>query len=136
MEMGQSDDANPGPGYLRLAAWQKSMDLVEAVYQVTRSWPREEQYGLTAQARRAALSIPANIAEGHGRTGPREFAHHASIAYGSLCELETQIRIAQRLAYADAMTTEWLLSQAADVRRTIVGLLRSLRSRPAAQDAR
>lgn len=120
-------------GYRRLVAWQKGMDLVEAVYQVTRGWPREEQYGLTAQVRRAAISIPSNIAEGHARTGSREFAHHVSIAYGSLCELETQILIAQRLDYTDAMTSEWLLAQAAETRRVTIGLLRSLRAQSLGQ---
>lgn len=116
-------------GYRRLVAWQKGMDLVEAVYQVTRGWPREEQYGLTSQVRKAAISIPSNIAEGQARTGPREFAHHLSIAHHSLCELETQILIAQRLGYADAMTSEWLLAQVAETRRPTIGLLRSLRAR-------
>jgi four helix bundle protein len=105
------------------------MDLVAAVHEATRKWPRDEQYGLTAQVRRAAVSVPANIAEGHARSGAREFAHHVSIAYGSLSELETQIRIAQRLGYDDTMTTEWLLTQPAEVRRVTLGLLRSLRKR-------
>lgn len=104
------------------------MDLVEAVYQATRDWPREEQYGLTSQVRRAVISVPSNIAEGHARSGAREFSHHASIAYGSLCEVETQILIAQRLGYADTMTREWLMTQAAETRRVTLGLLRSPRS--------
>ena len=65
-----------------LIVWQKAMDLRVAVYEATRSWPREEALGLTAQARRAAVSVPANIDEGHGRTGAREFLHHLSIAHG------------------------------------------------------
>ncbi len=117
-----------GPGYQRLVAWQKAMDLVEVVYQESQMWPREEAYGLTSQARRAAISIPSNLAEGHGKSGSREFAHHVSIAYGSLCELETQILIAQRLGYSDTDATARLVSSTTEVRRITRGLLHSLRS--------
>jgi four helix bundle protein len=115
-------------GYQDLVAWQKAMELVTTVYRVTRSWPQEERYGLTSQVRRAAVAIPSNLAEGHGRSGRREFAHHVSIAYGSLCELETQLLIAQRLDYSDAEVTESLMQRIADVRRLTSGLLRSLQS--------
>jgi four helix bundle protein len=115
------------PGYQGLVAWQKAMDLVEAVYQVTRNWPRNEQYGLTSQVRRAAVSVPSNIAEGHGRSGAKEYAHHVSIAYGSLCELETQILIGERLGYSDANVTARLMTQIAEVRRITRGLLGRLR---------
>jgi four helix bundle protein len=115
-------------GYQDLVAWQKAMELVMTVYRATRNWPHEEQYGLTSQVRRAAVAIPSNLAEGHGRSGRREFAHHVSIAYGSLCELETQLLIAQRLDYSDADVTESLMNRVADVRRLTNGLLRSLQS--------
>src|SRR5919112_6669392 len=88
-------------GYQDLVTWQKAMELVTAVYRVTRDWPHEEQYGLTSQVRRAAVAIPSNLAEGHGRSGRREFSHHVSIAYGSLCELETQLLIAEQLDFSD-----------------------------------
>jgi four helix bundle protein len=129
-------DGEVGPGYRRLVAWKKGMDLVAAIYDVRESWPRGEQFGLTAQVRRAAVSVPSNIAEGHARSGAREFAHHVSIAYGSLSEVETQILIAQRLGYADVMTAEWLLAQSAEVRRVTLGLLRSLRKRLSAEEHR
>ena len=116
-------------GFKELIAWQKAMALVESVYRATRSWPREELYGLTSQVRRAAVSIPSNLAEGHGRTGPREYAHHVSIAFGSLSELETQILIAQSLGYATSETAELLAAEIADVRKLIRGLLRSLNNR-------
>jgi four helix bundle protein len=103
------------------------MALVTTIYRATRDWPREELYGLTSQVRRAAVSIPSNLAEGHGRTGPREFAHHVSIAYGSLCELETQVLIAEQLGYSNADTSKRLTAQMMEVRRLIRGLLRSLR---------
>jgi four helix bundle protein len=115
-------------GYQDLVAWQKAMELVTAVYRATHGWPHEEQYGLTSQVRRAAVAIPSNLAEGHGRSGRREFAHHVSIAYGSLCELETQLLIAERLDYSDAEATQSLMDRIAEVRRLTSGLLRSLQT--------
>jgi four helix bundle protein len=114
-------------GFQELIAWQKAMTLVTAIYRATGDWPREEFYGLTSQVRRAAVSIPSNLAEGHGRTGSREFAHHVSIAYGSLCELETQVLIAEQPGYANTDTSARLTAQMMEVRRLIRGLLRSLR---------
>jgi four helix bundle protein len=99
--------------YADLIAWQKAMDLVEAVYKSTQCFPREELYGLTSQPRRAAVSIPSNIAEGQGRRTDPEFLHFLSIAHGSLREAETQILIAERLKYTNADTREALLAQAA-----------------------
>jgi four helix bundle protein len=116
-------------GYQGLIAWQRAMDLVEAVYATTRGWPREELYGLTGQARRAAISIPSNIAEGHGRAGLKEYIHHVSVAYGSLSELETQVLIAQRLGYHPDTDTRVLLMQISEVRRLLRGLLEKLRER-------
>ncbi len=113
--------------YGDLIAWQKGMDLVAEVYRVTKDWPREEMFGLTSQVRRAAVSIPSNIAEGHGRIGPKEFVHHLSIAHGSLCEAETQLRIARRLDYVNDAALDGLLRQTAEVGRLLQGLIRSLR---------
>jgi four helix bundle protein len=143
MTLGQSEaqDSNGQSGIAQrrgfqdLVAWQKAMALVTAVYRATGDWPREELYGLISQVRRAAVSVPSNLAEGHGRTGPREFGHHVSIAYGSLCELETQILIAEQLGYTNVNTTGTLLAQITEVRRLIRGLLRSLRL-PEAPEAR
>jgi four helix bundle protein len=122
------------PGFQDLVAWQRAMELVTAIYRVTRDWPREEQYGLTAQIRRAAVAISSNLAEGHGRSGPREYAHHVSIAFGSLCELETQMLIGEQLGYANGDTTSELMIKTAEVRRLIRGLIRSLRL-PASSEA-
>ena len=83
--------------YRDLIAWQKGVDLVEGIYRATQSWPREETYSLTDQVRRAAVSVPANIAEGHGRHSTKEFLQHLGIASGSLCEAETHLVIANRL---------------------------------------
>jgi len=81
--------------YRDLQVWQKSMDLVTECYRATQQFPKTEIYGLTSQLQRAAVSVPANIAEGQGRQHTKEFIQHLSIAYGSLAELETHLQIAQ-----------------------------------------
>ncbi len=83
----------------KLEAWQQAMVLVKLVYDLSRSFPREELFGLTQQMRRAAVSIPSNLAEGAARNGSKEYFHFIGIARGSLAELETQIQIAQMLNY-------------------------------------
>jgi four helix bundle protein len=103
------------------------MDLVSAVYETTRTWPRDELYGLTNQIRRAAVSVPSNLAEGQGRNGDREFLQHLSIAHGSLREVETQLRIAARLGYLDQATLERLLSLCEQTGRPLRGLILRLR---------
>ncbi len=112
--------------YRELIAWQKAMDLVETVYRLTARFPKEEMYGLTAQLRRCAVSVPSNVAEGQGRRSTREFLSFLSIAYGSLCEVETQTLIAERLGYVSAKETHELLEQAAEVGRLVNGLSNSL----------
>jgi four helix bundle protein len=113
-------------GYKDLIAWQKAMVLVRSVYELTKTWPQHEQFGLTNQVRRAAVSIPSNIAEGKGRSGMREYSHHLSVAHGSLCEVETQLLIAQDLGYVADQQCAPVLQQAAEVGRLLRGLLRSL----------
>jgi four helix bundle protein len=112
--------------YRELVAWQKAMDLVEAVYVLTRRFPAEELYGLTNQVRRASVSIPSNIAEGQGRGTPQEFIRFLRIADGSLQEVETQLLVGQRLRYVDAAEVAPLLDLSAEVGRIIGGLLRSV----------
>ena len=85
--------------YRDLIVWQKAMDLVTKIYQLVRAFPPVEQYGLTSQICRAAVSIPSNIAEGHGRNSMNELHRFLSIARGSLLETQTQIEIAYRLGY-------------------------------------
>jgi four helix bundle protein len=114
--------------YQDLIAWQKSMDLVEVVYSVSKAFPREETYGLTSQLRRAAVSIPSNIAEGQGRRTTADFLRHLSISYGSLREVETQIILANRLRYLSPETCQDVLGLAAEVGRLLNGLMLSLRS--------
>jgi four helix bundle protein len=112
--------------YRDLIVWQKAMDLVVLVYDITARFPREELYGLTSQTRRAAVSIPSNIAEGQGRSSTREFLSFLSIAHGSLREVETQALIAQRLHYIDSPTAAELMELAAEVGRLLNGLSNSL----------
>lgn len=83
--------------YKHLLIWQRSMDLVETIYRVTAKLPVAEQWGLISQMRRAAVSVPSNIAEGYGRQATGEYRHHLSIGRASLLELETQLLLCQRL---------------------------------------
>lgn len=117
--------------YSDLVACQKAMNLVEEVYKVTRGFPKEEIYGLTSQARRAAVSVPSNIAEGQSR-GSREFIHFLSISHGSLCELETQMLIAMRLGYMKGEQLTNFTGMAAEVGRLINGLSNSIEKHVAA----
>src|SRR5271166_4739089 len=112
--------------YRDLVAWQKAMDLVAAIYQISASFPREELYGLTSQLRRAAVSVPSNIAEGQGRRGAAEFRHFLKQASGSLMEVETQIMIAERLCYVSPETAEQVLGSAAELGKVLNGLMNSL----------
>lgn len=84
-----------------LKVWQESMDLVVEVYEMVKSFPNEEIFGLTSQIKRAAVSVPANIAEGAGRRGEKEWKRFLSIAQGSLSELETHLELSQRLQFID-----------------------------------
>ena len=118
----------PARGFRDLIAWQKAMDLVEGVYRATQGWPRDEAYGLTNQVRRAAVSVPANIAEGQGRGSSREFGQFLAIAKGSLGELETHLLIAHRLTCLDEQTAGALIAQVTEVGRLLHGLRQSLRS--------
>ena len=85
-----------------LRVWQRGMDVVEAVYRASARFPKSEVFGLAAQIRRAAVSVPSNIAEGHARSSTKDYLHHISIALGSLGEVETQLEIAVRLGYMTA----------------------------------
>ncbi|HZR27449.1 MAG TPA: four helix bundle protein [Terriglobales bacterium] len=115
-----------GRSYRDLVVWQKSMQLVTDIYKATRTFPREEIYGLTSQIRRAAVSVPSNIAEGQGRRTASDFHNFLGHARGSLMEVETQILIAQNLEYCSEKTAARLLDQAADIGRALNGLMNSL----------
>ena len=88
-----------------LDVWKKSMDLVEHIYALTRQFPQEEMYGLSSQIKRAAVSIPSNIAEGAGRKGSKEFIQFLYISLGSLSEVDTQLLLAKRLGFLDDIQT-------------------------------
>ena len=113
--------------YRDLQVWQKAMDLVVDCYQLTYSFPKEELYGLTNQVRRAAVSIPANLAEGHSRFNKREFVQFIGIATGSLAELETHLLIAMKLNYLDKSRTDPVLGKTDELARMLKGLRNALR---------
>jgi len=116
-------------GYKDLEVWQKAMDLVVMCYQATKDFPKSEVYGLASQLQRAAVSIPANIAEGRSRKHSKEFVQHLSIAYGSLAELETHIQIARRLNYIGSDKEDQTLNKTAEIGRMINGLRNSIEKR-------
>ena len=111
-----------------LIVWQKAMDLVVSVYRVSKTFPKEETYGLTSQLRRAAVSVPANIAEGQGRRSKSEFRQFLGNARGSLLELDTHLEVALRLDYLGTQEHSQLRGQIHEVGRILNGLLRSLTS--------
>ena len=115
--------------YRDLETWQQGMALVMEVYRVTKIFPKEELFGLTSQLRRAAVSIPSNIAEGQGRTSTKEFLHHLAIAYGSLCEAETQLLIGRQLEYLNQRDYGDIAELTARVGRLINGLSNSLKNK-------
>ncbi|MEO6393479.1 MAG: four helix bundle protein [Pyrinomonadaceae bacterium] len=109
-----------------LIVWQKSMDLAQSVYELTRCFPKEETYGLLSQTRRAVTSIPANIAEGQGRRSKREFQQFLGHARGSLLELDTHLELALRFRYISHDSYQIIQPRLQEVGRLLNGLLRSL----------
>ena len=110
-----------------LKAWQAAIALVKHVYSLTAGFPKDELYGLTSQMRRAAVSVPSNIAEGAGRGGTREFIQFLGVARGSLSELETQVHIARELGYVDV--TSDLEAKIEEIFWMIGGLITSLKAK-------
>jgi four helix bundle protein len=119
-------EAVMGRHYKDLAAWQKAMALVELVYVATGEFPKHEIYGLANQMRRAAVSVPSNIAEGQAHFSKRDFRHFLRASQGSLSELETQVLIAQRLKYIDQTSADTILSSINEVSRILSGLISSI----------
>ncbi|HFD39750.1 MAG TPA: four helix bundle protein [Anaerolineae bacterium] len=115
--------------YRELTVWQKSMDLTVSVYAATRQFPTEEKFGITSQMRRAASSIPANIAEGQARNTTGEFLQSLGIARGSLAELETFVVLSQRLGHLNKPDSRSLLSACAEINKMLNGLMKSLSTR-------
>jgi len=116
--------------YRDLLVWQKGIALVTNIYNATKSFPREETYGLTSQMRRCAVSIPSNIAEGHGRSTRKEYLRYLAVASGSLRELQTQLVIARNLQFLVAETHTEIEEQTLEPERMLNSLQRSLRRRP------
>ncbi len=112
--------------YRDLEIWQKAMSLTTEVYRMSNRLPRAEQWGLASQMQRAAVSIPANIAEGWGRSSRREFLQFLRISRGSLCELETHLILAEQLGYLTQAQTAPLLEQCDRLSRMLLSLMRSL----------
>ena len=112
-------------GFRDLEVWKKSMGLTEMIYRLSSGFPSHEQFGLTSQVRRAAVSVASCIAEGHARSSRRDFARFVSMAMGSLAEVETQVLLAQRLGYL-GQDAEPALTAASEIGKMLNGLRRSL----------
>ena len=121
----------PIKSYQDLLVWQKAIDLVVEAYRATAVFPKSETYGLVSQIRRAATSIPANIAEGYGRGSRKEYVQFLVIAQGSLKEVETHFIVAERLSYLTPAQTKRLLSQTDEIGRMLGSLIRKLKLSPA-----
>lgn len=113
--------------YQDLIVWQRSVDLVVKIYELTDPFPTEERFGLTSQIRRSAVSIPSNIAEGQARNTKATFANHVDIALGSADELETQLTIALKINYITQNNFDDLISELTEIIRMLYGLLCRLR---------
>lgn len=111
----------------KLALWQKAMDLVVAIYGVTKNFPRQEEYGLTSQLRRAAVSVPSNIAEGLTRRTIGDKLHFLNIAQSSLSEIDTQAEISLRLKYFDESSFDNVVERLIEVQKLLGGLIRVIR---------
>ena len=116
----------PVRSYRDRIVWKKAIDLVAEIYRCTRSFPREETYGLVSQLRRAAVSVPSNVAEGHARVSTGEFRQFLGHALGSVVEIETQPVIAERLSYLPARSANDLFRRTDEIGKMLNSLLRSL----------
>ena len=120
-----SDEANSS--YRNLLVWQRAMDLVTDIYRLTKTFPRDEVFGLASQMRRASVSIPSNIAEGKGRHSSKELLQFLFHARGSLLELQTQVTIAERLSYLDKKEAVRLEESSSRVGQLLNGMIRRFR---------
>ena len=113
-----------------LEVWKNSIDLVTSVYEITKTFPKYELYGLTSQIRRSAVSIPSNIAEGAGRNHNKEFIQFLYIALGSLAELETQLIISNKIQFLNEAFLNEIINKLNLIRSQITGLIKYLKSKP------
>ena len=118
--------------YKDLIVWERSYQLCLEIYKITKAFPKEERYGITSQIRKAAVSIPSNIAEGYGRKTTREYIRFLYIAYGSNCELETQILLSGDLSYVEPVKLEMLKEGIREVERMLKALIQSLEKKHSA----
>lgn len=109
--------------YTDLIVWQRGMLLAESIYEITAYFPKEEQFGLTSQIRRAAVSVPSNIAEGHGRGTKKEFIYFLRVARGSAAEIQTQLVLAGRLSFLSADQAENLKNQYEEIKRMLGAII-------------
>ena len=116
--------------YKELKVWRKSYELCLEIYRITAKFQKEERYGLTSQIRRSVVSIPSNIAEGYGRKTTRDYIRMLYIAYGSVCELETQILLAGDLDFIEKRELGPLKKGIAEIERMLKGLIKSLEDKP------
>lgn len=112
--------------FKELNVWQSSVNLATEIYRVTKTYPKNEMYGLTSQIRRCSISISSNIAEGAGRSGKKEFRYFLNIAYGSSFELETQLIISKNLNYVDHEKFEFLNEKIVEIQKMLYKLIKSL----------
>lgn len=113
-------------GFERLEVWKKAIGFADLVYDITESFPRAERFGLTSQLRRAAVSVSSNIAEGSGRGSPKEFSRFVEIAFGSTCEVVSQMHFACRRRFATAADVDRIKSSAEELGKMMSGLRASL----------
>jgi four helix bundle protein len=113
--------------FRELRVWQLGMEVAEKIYRLTADFPKSETYGLSSQMRRSAISIPSNIAEGQGRDSTKEFLHFLAIAFGSICELETQLLLAHRFSYLSDQDLQTILVTLTATSKTTRGLQKSLK---------
>ena len=111
----------------KLDVWERSMEFVKDIYGATNTFPKSEIYGLSSQMRRAAVSIPSNLAEGAARKGKKEFSQYLNIAQGSISELDTQIELSLMLKYIDSKLYNDLMEKLSSISKMLFGLSRSLR---------
>ncbi len=111
----------------KLDVWKKSMEFVKDLYKATEAFPKAEIYGLTSQMRRAAISIPSNLAEGAAKKGNREFRQFLNIAQGSISELDTQIELSLMLEYLDSSIYDSLMNELNTISKMLFGLSKSLK---------
>jgi len=117
-------------GFEKLDVWQKAVEYADLVYRVTRTFPAEEQFGLTSQLRRSAVSISSNIAEGSSRSSAVDFSRFLEIAYGSLVESVSELKVAQNQQFIASGAYENVYNEAEQVAKMLSGLRRTIKKRP------